>query len=114
MLLMFQREVADRLAAVPDGHKNYGRLGVVAQWILHGKSGPMISLHRLYAAAEEYRPAVSSSSSTGSSWRMMPSTCFCERWKQSPRGVWSEAQNAAFFTGGLCIGLARKNCGIPG
>lgn len=32
MLLMFQREVADRLAAVPD-HKNYGRLSVVAQWL---------------------------------------------------------------------------------
>lgn len=32
MLLMFQREVADRLVAVPD-HKNYGRLSVVAQWL---------------------------------------------------------------------------------
>lgn len=32
MLLMFQREVADRLTA-PAGGKAYGRLGVVAQWL---------------------------------------------------------------------------------
>lgn len=32
MLLMFQREVADRLTS-PAGGKAYGRLGVVAQWL---------------------------------------------------------------------------------
>ena len=32
MLLMFQREVADRITA-PAGGKAYGRLGVVAQWL---------------------------------------------------------------------------------
>ena len=32
MLLMFQREVADRLTAEPGG-KEYGRLGVAAQWL---------------------------------------------------------------------------------
>ncbi len=32
MLLMFQREVADRITA-PAGGKEYGRLGVVAQWL---------------------------------------------------------------------------------
>ncbi len=32
MLLMFQREVADRITA-PVGGKAYGRLGVVAQWL---------------------------------------------------------------------------------
>lgn len=36
MLLMFQREVADRLTAPPGG-KEYGRLGVVAQWLCEVK-----------------------------------------------------------------------------
>lgn len=34
MALMFQREVADRLAAQP-GTKAYGRLSVMAQWLCH-------------------------------------------------------------------------------
>lgn len=36
MLLMFQREVADRLTAPPGG-KVYGRLGVLAQWLCEVK-----------------------------------------------------------------------------
>ncbi len=36
MLLMFQREVSDRLTA-PSGGKEYGRLGVVAQWLCEVK-----------------------------------------------------------------------------
>lgn len=36
MLLMFQREVADRLTAPPGG-KVYGRLGILAQWLCEVK-----------------------------------------------------------------------------
>lgn len=36
MLLMFQREVADRLTASENG-KTYGRLGVIAQWLCEVK-----------------------------------------------------------------------------
>lgn len=36
MTLMFQREVADRIAAAP-GSKAYGRLAVMAQWLCHVK-----------------------------------------------------------------------------
>lgn len=34
MYLMFQREVADRIAAI-QGEKAYGRLGVMCQWLCH-------------------------------------------------------------------------------
>jgi 16S rRNA (adenine1518-N6/adenine1519-N6)-dimethyltransferase len=37
MLLMFQKEVADRIAAAPHS-KSYGRLSVMAQWLCHTKS----------------------------------------------------------------------------
>ena len=36
MVLMFQREVADRLTAKP-GTKVYGRLGVLTQWLTHAE-----------------------------------------------------------------------------
>ena len=38
MTLMFQREVADRLAAAP-GSKTYGRLSVFAQWLCEVRPG---------------------------------------------------------------------------
>lgn len=37
MLLMFQKEVADRIVAKPDS-KTYGRLSVMAQWLAKAKS----------------------------------------------------------------------------
>lgn len=43
MTLMFQKEVVDRLAAIP-GSKDYGRLTVIAQW--HCEVRPLFSLSR--------------------------------------------------------------------
>jgi len=54
MLLMFQREVADRLTA-PVGGKEYGRLGVVAQWLCDVKRA-----YDLPASAFTPAPKVSS------------------------------------------------------
>ena len=54
LVLMFQREVADRIVAAPGG-KDYGRLAVLSQW----RSTPRI-LFRLPAQAFTPRPKVDS------------------------------------------------------
>ena len=79
LVLMFQREFADRIVAAPGG-KDYGRLAVLSQW----RTTPRI-LFTLPAAAFTPRPKVDSAlvelvPARGADARL----AMCPRWRKSP------------------------------
>lgn len=88
MVLMFQREVAERIVAEP-GSKAYGRLSVLSQW----RSEPRIVMN-LPAEAFTPPPKVAPPScSSCRAARPLPPAGW-RRWTRDSRRIWTAAQDA--------------------
>jgi 16S rRNA (adenine1518-N6/adenine1519-N6)-dimethyltransferase len=86
MLLMFQKEVADRIVAKPDC-KTFGRLAVMAQWLCHVKTmkvippGAFTPPPKIHSAVVRFIPRVRSDGVAFETMEKILATAFGQRRK---------------------------------
>lgn len=108
MLLMFQKEVAERIVAKPDSSA-YGRLSVMSQWLCQCKimktlpPGAFTPPPKISSAVVLFQPRVLSEQPKFETMEKIVATAFNQRRKmlRSSLGVYAQYLNAANIDGAL-------------